>query len=255
MIYNLKLIVLAILISSSTQAFTLNSSTNSDLKGWEGADVKLYFNSANCPAGVDVEGVISNAMSVWNNIPTSKIKVSYGGATTSTTYSNPPIIYCETNFAAIGGSPSPDAVPGAASVQTSGGQISSGVIFLNATSGQANIKNLDSNTLTIVLAHEIGHLLGLGHSSTTNALMYYDATYKKSLRLAQDDMDGMTYLYPSNELKDGKLMGCGLVRNLPPPSGGQLSLIFALMLLPVMLALAGRRSEVKAKTANTLGHA
>ncbi len=222
-----------------SHAFTLNSSTNPNLKGWEGGDVQLLVNTSNCPASVDVVGIIQAAVQVWNNVPTSAIKVSYGGSASSTNLASPPTVYCETNFQAVLGADQ-NAVPGAAAVIAPTGQITQGVLILNVSSGQGNIANFDETTLKIILAHEIGHILGLGHSSDIRALMYYNASAKTELRLAQDDIDGMSYLYPSDEMKNNKYGGCGLVQNLPPPSGGSLLFLFLVMCLPICQWKASR---------------
>ncbi|KAJ9657276.1 hypothetical protein H2198_004399 [Neophaeococcomyces mojaviensis] len=45
-----------------------------------------------------------------------------------------------------------------------------------------------------VALHEIGHSLGLGHSSDPNAVMYYRANGQRTLQ--QDDINGIQALYP-----------------------------------------------------------
>ena len=48
-----------------------------------------------------------------------------------------------------------------------------------------------------VMLHENGHVLGLGHSSVTQAVMYaYYGGLRRSLH--QDDIDGVTSLYPED---------------------------------------------------------
>ena len=223
--------------ATAASAFTLNSSQNSNLKGWADHQVKLMVNTANCPGNVDVVALIDEAAAVWNNIATSDISVSFGGLTASTGFSSPPTVYCETSFQAVVGA-DPDFVPGAAAVDGTTGQITSGVLYLNASAGQANIGNFNREVLKIILAHEIGHLLGLGHSESNYALMYYDASAKTQLRLSQDDIDGMTYLYPADQLANKKLAGCGLIRQRPGGGGGTCLL---LLLMPLITALALRR--------------
>lgn len=227
------------LLVSSSFAFTLNSSTNPNLEGWQSSDVQLLVNTANCPANVDVVGIIKDAVSVWNNVATSSIKVSYGGTTTSTTYASPTTVYCETNFQTVVGADQ-NFVPGAASVGTLDGKIVQGILYLNVSAGNASIANFDQTILKIILAHEIGHILGLGHSGTTNSLMYFDASARQKLSLSQDDIDGISYLYPSNEFSDSKFAGCGLVKNLPPPKGGGLIFLMLIFSLPLLAALRFR---------------
>lgn len=222
------------MFSLASPAFTLNSSTNPNLEGWNSGDVQILVNTSNCPSNVDVVGVIRSAVEVWNNVPSSSIRVSYGGGTTSTDFGSPPTVYCETNFQAVLGA-NQDAVPGAAAVLAPDGRINRGILVLNVSAGQGNIANFDETTLKIILAHEIGHILGLGHSADVNALMYFDASAKTQLSLAQDDIDGLSYLYPSDEFDEGKFAGCGLVKTSPPPSGGKLGLILLLMTLPLLI--------------------
>ncbi|CAL1357230.1 unnamed protein product [Linum trigynum] len=53
--------------------------------------------------------------------------------------------------------------------------------------------------LESVAVHEIGHLLGLGHSSIESAIMYPTISSRtRKVELAQDDIDGVQQLYGSN---------------------------------------------------------
>lgn len=223
------------LYSIVSSSFTLNSSTNPNLKGWSNTDVKIYLNPTNCPSSVDVAGLIEDAVAVWNNIPNSSIKVSYGGTTSSTAMSDPPTAYCETNFQGVVGDE--DSVPGAAAVNGSSGRITQGIIILNASSGLANIANIPQDVLKIIMAHEIGHMLGLGHSSSTSALMYYDASYKQQFRLSQDDLDGMAYMYPNSSIDVSSLAGCGLIKRAVPPTNCQNNFLIIFALLPLLIAV------------------
>lgn len=230
-----KWILSVLLLPQLASAFTLNSQTDSDFRGWEDAEIKFDVNSANCPAGVDVKGLIEDAGKVWNNVATSRVKVSYGTTTTSTTYGNPTTVMCLTNFGTVTGADE-DSVPGAAAITYNGHYAAGGVLLLNASSGQANISLYNRTLLLVILAHEIGHVIGLGHSQDPAALMYYNAGAKEHMTLAQDDIDGISYLYPRNELGGDKILGCGLVSTIhspKPPSGRFLAVLALLFLLPV----------------------
>jgi hypothetical protein len=244
----------ACLWSPMALSFTLNSTSSSAFKGWSNADIKFQLNTSNCPAGIDVAGVINASLAIWNNVATSRVHLSVVGTTTSTTYSSPITIYCETNYGSVVGNA--DGSPGAASaIPASGDYFTSGVIILNASSGAANITRVNATLLSVVLAHEIGHAIGIGHSQDVNALMYYNASYKTALGLSQDDVDAISYLYPRNELGQDKPMGCGLIRALNlPPSGSQPinqappAAILLLVLAPLILALKLRKMALMAQS-------
>jgi hypothetical protein len=227
--------MVCLLTPMSLQAFSLNSSSDSSFQGWVNPELTFNVNPANCPAGLDVAGLIDDAVKVWNNVPTSRVKISYGTTTSSTTFANPTTIYCETNFQGVTGADQ-NYVPAAASIQRSGHNATGGLLYLNASAGNANIGLYDRTMLLIIIAHEVGHILGLGHSQDVHALMYYNAGAKANLTLGQDDIDGVSYLYPRDELNGDKMMGCGLVAsagNAKPPGAGPLAVLALLMLLPV----------------------
>ncbi|CAK7336796.1 unnamed protein product [Dovyalis caffra] len=58
--------------------------------------------------------------------------------------------------------------------------------------------------LESVAVHEIGHLLGLGHSSVEESIMYPSITSRiKKVELASDDIEGIQTLYGSNPNYNG----------------------------------------------------
>jgi Matrixin len=233
------LLLTSLAFAFQADAFTLNSSSNNHFAGWADPHVQVLINSSNCPAGKDIAGLVSDSVSVWNNLPSSNLKIDVVGTTTSTSSGYPIPVYCETNFQTVTGADQ-NYVPAAAAVSTSGDHLVSGVIYLNVSAGSANISSFDPTTTQIVLAHEVGHAIGLGHSQDSNALMYYSIGSKTNLALAQDDVDGATFLYPRNELGPDKIGGCGLVTDInppKPPSGKNLLLTLFFLMLPVLAGL------------------
>lgn len=231
-----------ILFPFFSSAFTLVT-TNPDFLGWQNPEITFNVNSANCPASMDIPGLIIDAVKVWNNVATSRVKVSYNASTASTTTGNPTTVYCESNFQTVTGADQ-NYVPAAALPTPSGNYIATGLLYLNVSGGSANISGYNRDLLLVIIAHEVGHIIGLGHSQDTNALMYYNASAKTHLALSQDDIDGVTYLYPRDELGQDKMMGCGLVTTVPPrpPSGGMFALLLAVLLLPVAVWARLRRA-------------
>jgi hypothetical protein len=233
------------------QAFTLNSASDSSVKGWSNHTVTFRLNPANCPSNVD--GLISAAISSWNSVPTSDLIVQRGVDTVTTfaqlnagTATDVPVLICDPNFSAhsgIGG----NGVAGVALVSppATGGNIRYAFLLINVEPGSTgNVSSASEAVVSIVIAHEIGHVLGLGHSADVNALMYYNASAKAQLTLAQDDIDGISYLYPRNEGLDNKMMGCGTIvdgGNIPPTQPALF--LFAIPLL-TFFALRKRQKTV-----------
>jgi hypothetical protein len=81
--------------------------------------------------------------------------------------------------------------------------ISGANILLNNTDDSV-FGNLSEKQKLWVIAHELGHAAGLGHSKNAANLMYFTLTPSREA-LGEEDYWGMTYLYPQNA------DGCGLV--------------------------------------------
>lgn len=235
--------------SGSAQAFTLleEQFTNSGgqaitvvSEGWKTSSITFDVDSSCASVRGNIDPAIATAINLWNGVPSANLTISLGTVVTLpqviTTYvgttataSAPqgnPIIVCDANFAADSGE-SADSIPGFAAafnMNATTGQMLGALLVLNIQSGGlASLLTLDASTAAIVLSHEIGHVLGLGHSADPNALMYYSISPPRQLALAQDDLDGITFLYPRDEPTSGKAFGCAslaLVGRPKPPKGG-----------------------------------
>ena len=232
--------------TTPTFGFTLIGSSRA-VKGWDTEKLEFHINPENCPDNVN--DLMDQALDGWNQIPTLGVHLTRGADSSTAvasamagTSDGTPTVHCASDMAGIG--LNPESIPGVATGQqiSGSGNLNYGVLILNAQTGaSANINNLNENLVVDVMAHEIGHILGLGHSTDTGALMYYDASKRTNAAVTQDDVDGITYLYARDELgADEMLGGCAMIApsiRKTANHGGSPDLFF--LLLPFLPLLAG----------------
>jgi hypothetical protein len=226
------LIYCLIFFSLQAKAFTLNNNFGA---AFDSNRVKVLIASDTvCPnAGVTVnelaEMVEPAVNNFWNKVPTSSLKLIPDGfadpigtdintdrlcsPTDEDCINNatdpliPPvsniIIACNSNDKNFGGPGATNVLAVTVPNHFKGKNIAGAVILINDFS--SIFSTLSRSDQISVLAHEIGHAIGLGHAENKNseALMYYK-TINLRRSLAQDDIDGVSYLYPE------KIDGCGL---------------------------------------------
>lgn len=217
----MKLFVLLSLVTPPLFAWTILGPSTS---GWPTRHLTFFINYSDCSIPQEnLNSLLDEAIAVWNHVPTADLTITRhpdGVATTVAdisqgTSGQVPLIVCSTQFNDATGAP-PDSVP-AATIGTQDGPMRSAIIVLNSQAGTAaEISQISPGKLQAMFAHEIGHALGLGHSSQSEALMYFSIRYKPEAILTQDDRDGISYLYPRNEFFYGP-MGCANARH---PGGG-----------------------------------
>jgi hypothetical protein len=208
-----------IIFHTSLMAFTLNNNVGLVFPMDE---VKVNVADQTCDnLGIDTNELLSIAKDAvdeyWNKTPTSRFKMRQGSIITAdaryktgviclpddnscTAAGAPPVtsdilIACNnnsTNFPASSGVLA-ISVPN----NISGDKIVGSVVLLNDTAS-TYLKNKSRTEKVSVIAHELGHAFGLGHSPVKDSLMYY-STIDLRTNLGADDMDGITYLYPKNQ--------------------------------------------------------
>lgn len=215
-------------ISTTAGAWTL---IGGGIDGWQRSVLTVGVNYAGCTiSNAALDDAIDAAIEQWNSVPTSSIRLERGTSSTSVATfmadaaTDAPLILCDPNFSSTLGV-DPDFIPGSTVRMAANPALYYGGILLNAEGGTgAEISNLSDFDLKILLTHELGHLLGLGHSSEPRALMYYSISGKTEIRLIQDDADGLSFLYPRNEFSEGAF-GCSAVHPARPLRPGFLGLV------------------------------
>jgi predicted Zn-dependent protease len=171
-----------------------------------------YFISDSGPdvfvQGDSFTGVISElqlAAQSWNNIPSSQIKLAYGGLEDAATVQSTPgidVVFSDNNIAP--GILAQTKVTTYANVSF----INNATPFLPILRSQIQLrKNLtvtspqqasfyDSSFTT--MAHEFGHSLGLQHTLTSACMStYVTRSTTKSMPIVADDVAGISLLYPA----------------------------------------------------------
>lgn len=236
---------LVILMTLQSNAFTLND----DYKyGWRGPTLRFNINTTNCPT--NILSTLDEAFKVWNSVATSNLKLARGNISTTTpaqlfnfTATDSPVIICEVNFGSVTGTDENTiAGVGFSLVRNGGPYIDYGGVILNMSGGNASLIGKSKATQAAIIAHEIGHVLGFGHSEEKGALMHHASGKKQALRLSQDDWDAMTYLYPRDELSGDDLFACGSLRASTPPNWPMLLMWLMPFLMLLALKIIQRRS-------------
>ena len=162
---------------------------------WPGPSADFYINTAGGPAGA--LSAIQTAMQTWTNVTTSSFSFVYKGLTTNTasTSNDGANILC---FGSLGaGYESTLALN--TSWSTPQGQLVDSDIKFNTAFAWATDSSPASYDVQTIALHELGHALALddlyGSGDTAKVMYGYCALGEIKRALAQDDRDGITYLY------------------------------------------------------------
>jgi hypothetical protein len=189
------------------------------------------------------DAIVNNAIALWNNVPTATVTLSRGtdlpvdvtSANYTTYYGNyndgiNPVIY-DTNGTII----DTDLGVGASnSILGFAGSAWGGSTGVNCRyfEGEAIINGKISVTdavLTNVVAHEVGHLIGLDHTqldssqglASSNYPLMYPVAYRSLYSLHEDDAAAVSAIYPDTTVTTtyGELTGTLLTAGGTPVQG------------------------------------
>lgn len=252
------------LLSSNVEAFTFNTSSaayfHEDNIGVLVADLECENIGLTL---TELQDLLKQATDrYWNRAPTSRLKLEVRGLVNKPTAfrtdspcsstsggsctPNPALISDHDIIVSCNGNmdtfPSNQILAVTAPNNVEGRRIRSSIILINDRPGNVFSERSEQEQVA-VLAHELGHAIGLGHSPVQDSLMYFRAIPKRR-SLGQDDIDGVTYLYP-HQIGPST---CGSVALIAPDDtnrlGPSLFLLFSALLLILQgLKLVPKRSH------------
>lgn len=244
-----------LLFPQISYAFTLNNNIDA---GFADNQVKIHVsaNSTCTNAGVSKESLLDMAEDAankfWNRVPTSNLQLKKGStystgdsakdsrfltgilcitdsvtscdSETAIAPVNDIVIACNSNTTDNFTSDGMYALTLPNNIANK--SIKGSVILIN-DSAETPFAGLSRSEMVNVIAHELGHAVGIGHSEKSQSLMYA-SYYPDRDRLAQDDIDAVTYLYPN------KLNGCtGMFATIGPPKGARSFMVTLLVGLSI----------------------
>jgi len=214
---SLLICLLFVLISDQLPAFTLNTNIAAN---FDQDDVMMNVADHTCANnGLTHQEILDLAEEAaekyWNKAPTSRLRLlrgstlSVAGAfytdqlcNTGTNcepnpdlkYSHDVLISCNDDSTHGTNFPQANLYALTAPNNISGGKIVSSTILLNDR--HATLGSVSRNDLLLMMAHELGHAVGLGHSHQDHSIMFFQLGVDKE-KLSPDDVEGIGYLYPA----------------------------------------------------------
>jgi hypothetical protein len=253
---SIRSFLLISLLCSQVKAFTLNNSAAASFKNDE---IKINIAEIDCPnldniTYTDLLDIAQEAANrFWNTVPTSSLELVRGSvqSVSSNFYteqicsnsdtnnctpnaalvvSSDILISCNNNSANFSGSSHVLAVGAPNNID--GENINGALILINDS---GTFDTLSRDEQIAVIAHELGHAVGLGHSQHDHNLMYYSSVSTR-YKVGEDDSDGISWLYPSGQPFSG---GCGTINLVDNegPKNGFLTFLLGVFLIIVMRKL------------------
>ncbi|HJN75336.1 MAG TPA: matrixin family metalloprotease [Myxococcota bacterium] len=202
--------MLIVLFCASAQAWeTLSNTSGSEIR-WQVMPIEFGINPDN-EAGLDEAGVeasIRRAAMAWAEVPATDIEFDVSMTDIAVTdHDGQATVYFRDDWQL-----DPELLALTSNWSTSEGQIISFDVAINTHDHEWSLDGESGLTdLQNTMAHEFGHVLGLGHElQETEATMWSSSprgeTIKRDLH-ALDEL-GAIYLYPTEEPEETTPLGC-----------------------------------------------
>ena len=197
--------LLLIALSSPAHAWSVKTSSAGDPLRWMTFPVSFVVNPSNSQ-GLDEDAVLNvvrTAAEQWTGEMDLPLAFDFGGPSgmaTADYQDSANAVYFEDNW------PS-DWDSGFLALtftwSVDGGEIIAFDMAINEQFDWTLKPDEQSHDLANALTHEFGHVVGMGHSEVFEATMYADSQVgdTKKQDLAQDDLDGLRYLYTGIEMQ------------------------------------------------------
>ena len=267
-----KILILVLATFAATQtlyAFQLNNVAKNGAR-WRSYPVSMSINTADSGlADKEVVSAIQEQMSKWNaSIGTEVLAISGMNTTPAANTMDVDgmnMIAFSTNFRADSNGFDPQSAVAIAGQYGDGYTMTDAFLLFNAEyvawdtdSAKSTSKKSYRDHLPTIALHELGHVLGLGHSEVTSAVMATTRQTKIVGTLTADDIAGGKYVTGvSNASESGAGQsnsnvntkssasgGCGTITNSGGSNGGNISGNAAIMLLPMLALLFIRRRAI-----------
>jgi subtilase family serine protease len=196
--YLYAILIVVLFYSNSYPYETCKTSGGTDIK-WRNASATYYINTSGGPS--ESLSAIIAGMQTWTDVSTSVFTFVYGGTTSSTAYG----VLDRTNIVTFGLLGSGILAQNSYWYYPSSGEIVDSDIQFNAAYTWDTSGSPGSYDVQNIGTHESGHSLCLSdlyNSSDSEKTMYgYGSPEETKKRtLDQDDIDGITYLYPCPDI-------------------------------------------------------